>query len=109
MIICGVDAGGTNTKCALINEKGVLLAESKTGPGNCQVTDISNVIQEIKKALNVVCKKVGINEIDILGIGMAEIGCQEDIRRVKNNLLPLSQVGNCFITFFLTNLKKPKL
>ena len=74
MIICGVDAGGTSTKCVLINEKGVLLAESKTGPGNCQVTDISNVIQEIKKALNVVCKKAGISEIDILGIGMAEIG-----------------------------------
>jgi len=98
MIIGGIDAGGTTTKCILMNENGELLAESKAGPANYQVTGLTNVIQEIRKALNLVCKKAGINEIDILGIGMAGIGCQEDIRRVKNNLLPLNQVRNCFIT-----------
>jgi len=98
MIIGGIDAGGTTTKCILMNENGELLAESKAGPANYQATGLTNVIQEIRKALNLVCKKAGINEIDILGIGLAGVVSKEDIQMVKNNLLPLSQVKNCFIT-----------
>ena len=98
MNICGIDAGGTTTKCILMNENGELLAESKAGPANYQITGLTNVIQEIRKALNMVCKKTGIKEIDILGVGLAGVGCQEDIHKVKNNLLTLNQVKNCFIT-----------
>jgi len=98
MIIGGIDAGGTTTKCILMNENGELLAESKAGPANYQVTGLTNVIQEIRKALNVVRKKAGINEIDILGIGLAGVISKEDIQMVKNNLLLLNQGKNYFIT-----------
>jgi len=98
MILGGIDAGGTTTRCILVNENGEFLAESKTGPANYQVTGPANVVQEIRKAINVVCKKAGINEIDILGVGLAGVISKEDIQTLKNNLLLIKQVKKCYIT-----------
>ncbi len=98
MNICGIDAGGTTTRCILVNENGELLAESKAGPANYQVTGLANVAQEIRKAINVVCKEAGINEIDVLGVGLAGVISKEDIQTVKNNLLLIKQVKKCCIT-----------
>jgi len=98
LIYAGIDAGGTSSKCMVVNEKNEILARLKTGPANYQVVGINKAILEIKKLLKLVCDEIGINSIDILGVGMAGAGSSGDINIIENKLLPLKNVKKSYIT-----------
>ncbi len=98
MILGGIDAGGTATKCILVDEKGKVLAMSEAGPANYQVVGLRSAVQEIKTALTQALIKVGIEQVDILGIGMAGAGRPDDLVKIRNELDLLPGVKELFLT-----------
>ncbi len=98
MIYGGIDAGGTSSKCVLINERGEVLADVKAGPANYQVAGIEKAIEEINKVIKIACEKARVENIDIMGIGMAGAGGSFDLEKIKERLLPLNFVNKAYIT-----------
>lgn len=98
MIFAGIDAGGTATKCILLNQVGQVLAESQAGPANYQVVGLKNAILEINIALEQACVEAQIEHVDILGIGMAGAGSEIDRQKIRAELLPLEKVPSCYLT-----------
>lgn len=98
MILAGIDAGGTATKCILLNQAGEVLAQSQAGPANYQVVGLENAIREINIALKQACVEANIEYVDILGIGMAGAGSEVDRQKIKAGLFPLEKAKNCYLT-----------
>ena len=97
MIICGIDAGGSTTKCVLLNETGAVLAETTAGPANYQA-GMERAIREIQAALSLACVKSGVDRIDVLGIGLAGAGRPQEFERFKTAAPTLPHVTEYFLT-----------
>ena len=78
----GVDVGGTNIKCGLVDEKGNILYKEKIKTK--KQVDPSIVISDIEGMINSVLKngKAKLSEINSIGIGVPGI-CDEDAGVVK--------------------------
>ncbi len=98
MVIGGIDAGGTATKCILVDEKGKILAEAKTGSANYLTVGLKKAVNEIKEALSTASKKVNIKKIDLLGVGLAGAGRSGDLEKIKKALLPLPLTDKVYLT-----------
>lgn len=99
LIFAGIDVGGTATKCLLVSEDNQVLAEVKTGPANYQVVGLEKAVAEIKQAVENACRVADIAEIDILGIGLAGAGREQDIQAFKKVLsCQLEKVKQLYIT-----------
>lgn len=98
MIYGGIDAGGTSTKCILVDDTGQELARVKTGPANYQVVGLEKAVGEIRRAVKLACQQAGLTEVDVLGIGMAGAGRREDIDRIREKLIPIEQVKRTYLT-----------
>jgi N-acetylglucosamine kinase-like BadF-type ATPase len=98
LIIGGIDAGGTATKCLIINEKGEMLAEAETGSANYLSVGFKKTVIEIEEALSIAVAKAGVTKVDLLGIGLAGVGRPEDIKKIRKALLPLSLAEKVYLT-----------
>lgn len=70
----GVDVGGTNTACGIVDDECNIIARSKvkTNPNGDGVPEYANALGEIKKAVREACGAAGISPFDAHSIG---IGC----------------------------------
>lgn len=71
----GVDVGGTNIACGIVNEECGIIARSKVktnGSGRSGTPVYEEVLEEIKNAVRVACGEAGIAPSDAHSIG---IGC----------------------------------
>ncbi|HBG15165.1 MAG TPA: ATPase, partial [Firmicutes bacterium] len=68
MVVGGIDAGGTATKCLLLEPNGRILAELKGEPANYQA-GAEAAASAIKAILAEAIASSGVNRIDVLGIG----------------------------------------
>lgn len=98
MFYAGIDAGGTSCKCIIIDEKNDVLARVKTGPANYQLVGIDNAVKEIHQVVKKACNKAGIAGVDILGIGMAGAGSDEDRKIIMAKLLPIKRAKKIYLT-----------
>lgn len=98
MIYAGIDAGGTSSKCMIVNKKNEVLARVKTGPANYQIVGIDTAVMEIRRAVELACNKAGIDIVDFMGLGIAGAGSSSDLEKIKEKLLPLKTVKEAYIT-----------
>lgn len=98
MILAGIDAGGTSTKCLLLAEDGTQLSRTETGPANYQVVGLAAALREVKKAVELARKKAAGRVIDLIGVGMAGAGSVQDIDKIKGRLLSMKLARECYLT-----------
>jgi len=96
--IAGIYAGGTKTACIVVNEKGSIIAESRTGSANYQVVGIRNALAEIKDALRLALIDAGLKKVDLAGIGMAGVDRAADFEKIKEELLPMPGADKVFLS-----------
>lgn len=97
LILGGIDGGGTTTRCVLLNGWGEVIAKSCTGPANYQVVGLREGVRQVKRALRLACKRGGVEEIHVLGLGLAGAGREEDQERWQK-ALALPQVQKLYYT-----------
>ncbi|CCU80886.1 Kinase similar to eukaryotic-like N-acetylglucosamine kinase [Halanaerobium saccharolyticum subsp. saccharolyticum DSM 6643] len=87
MYYLGIDGGGSKTRYLLIDEKGSVLAESRTESIHILQVGIDSFKNNLDEGLNKVCKKANIisNEIDFTFIGVPGYG--DEVRNGKINLV----------------------
>jgi len=89
--IAGIDTGGTKTACIIVNEKGNIITESRTGSANYQVVGIRNALAKIKDALRLAPIDAGLKKVDLAGIGMAGVDRAADFEKIKEVLQRTAQ------------------
>ena len=97
MVVGGIDAGGTATKCLLLEPNGRILAELKGEPANYQA-GAEAAASAIKAILAEAIASSGVNRIDVLGIGMAGAGRKPELAQMKKCLGNLDGVGEYYLT-----------
>lgn len=98
MILAGIDAGGTTTKCLLMHLGGEILGRSTTGPANLQVVGLEEGVRQVQEALKQACMQACVDRVDILGIGFAGAGRRKDRERLVQKLNGLSLAHKVFLT-----------
>jgi len=93
-----IDTGGTKTACIIINEKGNIIAESRTGSANYQVVGIRNALAKIKDALGLALIDAGLKKVDLAGIGMAGVDRAADFEKIKEELMPMPGADKVFLS-----------
>ena len=91
MIFLGVDVGGTKTDAILVNDEGKVLSYFRGGPGNYQSIGREKAFREIKRVVDGVLKKIGLekNDITFAYFGIAGADTVKDfeiIRSILNGL-----------------------
>ncbi|WP_257286584.1 BadF/BadG/BcrA/BcrD ATPase family protein [Halanaerobium congolense] len=83
----GIDGGGSKTRYLLMDEKGNVLAKSRTESIHILQVGIDSFKNNLEEGLNTVCEKASIisNEIDFTFIGVPGYG--DEIRNEKINLV----------------------
>lgn len=97
MVLGGVDAGGTATKCLLLNTEGQIIAEQKGPPGNYQA-GAEAAAEAIKTTLQEAMAKAGLDRIAALGIGIAGAGRRPDQAKMEESLGRLAGVDRYALT-----------
>lgn len=97
MIVGGIDAGGTATKCLLLNEHGQVLAKTKGQPANFQA-GARPAAEAIKATLVAAMSEARLDRIAVLGIGMAGAGRKPEREKIKQCLGTLEGVGEYHLT-----------
>lgn len=97
MVIGGIDAGGSATKCILMDEACKVLATSRGGSANYQA-GAAQAATEIRLALKTACKLANVNCIDALGIGIAGAGRDGDLEIIRREIGPLEMVKSSWFT-----------
>ncbi len=77
--VLGLDGGGTKTDCVLMDEKGNILARSRSGPSNLVRVGVERAVREIQAAASLALREAGadMSEITALGAGLAGTGQPE--------------------------------
>ncbi len=86
MFIAGIDAGGTSTKCVIVDQSGKCMIRAEAGPANPQLVGFKQAVESVKESLNRACTGIGLDRVDILGIGIAGVGRSEDIKLTRDHL-----------------------
>ncbi|MGM0437375.1 MAG: BadF/BadG/BcrA/BcrD ATPase family protein [Bacillota bacterium] len=87
MLVAGIDAGGSKTECIIVESKNnKILTKVVGGPANYQTVGIKKACEEVKKTFLKAKRNAELNEIPLLGIGMAGAGRKEDKKKLKNEL-----------------------
>ena len=63
MLFCGIDGGGTHTRCALIGEDGQIAAEGESGTSNVSDVGVERSARVICEALTEAMKSAGTDEM----------------------------------------------
>ncbi len=86
VILAGLDAGGSGSRCLVVDEEGRLLAQVEGEAANLQ----SSGQEEIRKSLGAIiskaCRQAGIQLIDVLGVGLAGCGTPGEAARFQEGL-----------------------
>ncbi len=98
MFIAGIDAGGTSVKCVIVDELGNIKIRAGAGPANPQVVGFKQAVESVQEALKRACTGIGLDRVDLLGIGMAGTGRSEDIKLIKDHLLPCFQAEEVYLS-----------
>ena len=97
MEIGGIDAGGSATKCILIDETRKVLGESRSGSANYQA-GAAKAAAEIRVAIKSACELAGVDHIDALGIGVAGAGRDADLEAMRREIGPMEMVESSWLT-----------
>lgn len=96
-LVLGFDGGGTKTSCVLMNQDGVILAESRSGPSNPLRVGIGQTLAAIQDAARqaATLASVDISQVNALCAGLAGVGeadvC-EKMRKVLAESFPQATV-----------------
>lgn len=97
MVFGGIDAGGTATKCLLLDGEGKILGEHEGPPANYQA-GAEVAANVIKSTLLEAMAKAGLNRIASLGIGMAGAGRKPELAKMEQYLGRLEGVDRYALT-----------
>lgn len=99
MLVAGIDAGGSKTECIIAeSKKDKILTKTVGGPANYQIVGIEKACEEVKKTFLKAKKNVGIDEIPLLGVGLAGAGRKEDKKKLKNELSSKIKDTNIYLS-----------
>lgn len=82
----GVDIGGTNTACGIVDDECKIIARSKvkTNPKGDGIPEYADALGEIKRAVREACEAAGISPADAHSIGIGCPGiCNSDLGVVE--------------------------
>ena len=97
MVIGGIDAGGTATKCLLLDEHGKTLIAQKGSPANYQA-GAEAAANAIRSTLSAAMDGAGVDRVDLLGIGLAGAGRKPELLQMKQCLGTLVGVERYALT-----------
>lgn len=117
LIFMGVDGGGTKTHAALMNASGAVLASGTSGPSNPLRVGVETAVDNILKAANEACDKIGLSrsEITAAALGLAGVRRGDLRQRVRESFVKRVGVRTAFVTtdaeiaLFATTAGKPGL
>jgi len=74
-ILVALDGGGTRTRCAAFDRKGVVRAEAETGPSNHLARDEDRGLEPVRDAISTVLQRCGArsNQVRIVSAGLAGV------------------------------------
>jgi N-acetylglucosamine kinase-like BadF-type ATPase len=98
--VFGIDGGGSNTVCILMNDLRQVLGRGEAGPANYQSIGIEATLQSIQSAIHDAVEATIITNsvnIDAICLGLAGVGRATDIevvrglvKELQNNKLPIT-------------------
>ena len=97
MVVGGIDAGGTATKCLLLDGAGNTLFAHQGQPANYQGGP-DEAAKAIKATLSAAMAGAGIDRVELLGIGLAGAGRKHELERMKACLGTLEGVNRYALT-----------
>ncbi len=97
MIFAGLDAGGSGSRCLLVDEDGRLLAEVEGEAANLQSSGQEEIRKRLGTIITKACRQVGVQLIDVLGVGLAGCGTRGEAAGVREKLL-LPEVRKLYLT-----------
>lgn len=97
MVFGGIDAGGTATKCLLLDEEGKVLGEHQGPPANYQA-GAEAAANAIKATLREAMAGAGLDRLAALGIGIAGAGRKPELAKMEQLLGRLEGVDRYALT-----------
>lgn len=97
MVFGGIDAGGTATKCLLLDAEGKILSRYEGPPANYQA-GVETAANVIKATLRETMARAGLNRIVSLGIGIAGAGRKPELVKMEQILGRVAGVDQYALT-----------
>jgi N-acetylglucosamine kinase len=87
-LVLGFDGGGTKTSCVLMNQDGIVLAQSRSGPSNPSRIGVTQSLASIYDAARqaAALASIDISSIDALCAGLAGVGEADVCEKMRNVL-----------------------
>ncbi|NJK68460.1 MAG: ATPase [Richelia sp. CSU_2_1] len=97
--VLGIDGGGTNTVCVLMDKNAQVLGRGEAGPSNYQTLGIKKAKQSIQLAIDRAILSANIEqnihlEIEAISLGLAGVGRPKDLEIVQSLVADLHFTKN---------------
>jgi N-acetylglucosamine kinase len=99
--VLGIDGGGSNTTCVLLDSKRQLLGRGEAGPSNYQTVGIAATLESILAAIQAAVTTTNDVKISAICLGLAGIGRKADAEVLRDTVDELQNSKSLPITWDL--------